>query len=518
MTVCQSWSSIIKNTTLVQDIRITEDANLESLIHSIEAQKLPGHQVKILTVRNLRSSAQRFRQLASYFPHLAELSWPIALAYDPVPLSEEERVTFKQWHFSLEKLECFTEFSFFPEILQQATFEKLTELHLHVGPDESPYQLFVSLRAAPVLSILKLDIPQLSIEDIETLHENTPALTSLELEDTVFTEDSVLPTTIVPVLAFKSLYITEQCILNNGEVWMPYFAQKYKRLERFVVACPLGNAPVFGNILLIPHNATTTINQSLCELLYGFGPQLKSFRISRSPLNKHILNVMDEVGLQLEELHLGDSHGRKDLIHAFEESNQWKSVETLSVINYPLIQSPKKNFKVKKLTIKNFMRRDNSLYLDRILEQYPNLKELVCNCSRIKLDSDDLGIFPLRRLRLQAHLLDDSLFEYLSRCTPMLYNVSIHCLFHYEEGEAFSLNLQLPQHRLQKFSFNTHLKDFDVKVTTEGVVKCYRVTSDEGFTSVVTPLEDESMLDVDRLVVMACKNATYLRVKYLDLK
>jgi hypothetical protein len=521
LTVCQSWNSIIKNTTLVQDIRITQDRNLETLMTSVETGKLPGNHVKILTARNLDSGARRFRQLPFYFPHLTKLSWPIYfMSPRQPPLSNREKAQFKIWSSSLEKLECFITSLVFPEIFQLAPFKRLTELYLRFGVDEElPVQidhLMVSLNAMPGLKTLKLDMSELSIENMEALHQNAPNLCSLELEDTAFTDNSVLPAIIVPTQQFKSLFITEQCTLNNGEVWMSYFAQKYKGLEHFMVACPLGNAPVFGNILLIPHSSTVTINQSLCDLINGFGSQLKSFRISRSPLNKHILGVMDDVGLQLEELHLGDCSGRVDLIQAFEESNQWKSVETLSVINYPLIHTPRKNFKVKSLIIKNFMRRDNSLYLDKILEQYPNLKELKCNCSRIKLVSGVPGIFPLRRLRLQAHEINDSLFDYLSQCTPMLYHVSINCLFHYEEGQTLSLNIKLPQHRLQGLSFNTHLNNFGIKVVTEASTRYYRISGND-FTTAVTHLEDDSALDVNHLVVIACKSATYLRVKNLDL-
>lgn len=371
-----------------------------------------------------------------------------------------------------------------------------------------------SLSNAPLLQSFSLGCVYLSLEELETIHASCPNLKSLHLMDILL----LLPTAtlidrqIVPAFNLQSFNFINGSFCDATHIWLSYISRKYINAK----TVNIGECPFFAGNSSIPRLTNNELAMRETQLLHitRSCTKLKSLNLQTFLLGEDFFKSLDQGGIQLNELTIGDGRtiniapGLKALLN----SQQRNHMQNLTVYGWPLTSdleglhmlmtslSRFKNITALSLCLgRHFHQLSDlvnspesdipTLYFDIVLQSCPQLTSLLVTNAKITAADFFAPVvvpgFPLETLNFKNVLISNSdcIFQIISSHCRQLKSLSLISTVPspiYPEAQNF--NIYLPHHSLKMLALdkilvskkcNTHLGTSKFKLTSSREVFWY---------------------------------------------
>jgi hypothetical protein len=231
MSVCRSWWKYLDKYTLLSHIEIKDNpAQFTAFMDMIK--RLPQRKLQIDTLELSDCITQKFnkRKLFNIFSTVRVLR--VLNDRD----TDSKRVLQRKPLKTLPSQVEFLTDSYYCELASQMLVSnkchRLDTLQLDLFGLESVNTIFHELKYAPVLQQLSLRFVAISLEDLETIHENAPSLKAFKLEWVYMKRGNGYPSNVVPAACLTTLHFTVYDVsnLNTHILFYKYINQKYANI------------------------------------------------------------------------------------------------------------------------------------------------------------------------------------------------------------------------------------------------------------------------------------------------
>jgi hypothetical protein len=375
---------------------------------------------------------------------------------------------------------------------------RLKYLNISCNTDKDNDLHFITgIKNLPVLTELHLGGLNVTLNDMEILHNNVPTITTLTI-DWFELLPSTLPLDIQPTIVTK-LYIEGRGHDEDMEkqvMWLNYIQRKYPAIKEFYFWCRGNEGHDETQLLSFYEDGVLPIMKSL-------GSQVVSMPSLCIPLGLNVFKRMDEYGCKLRECRYVNFNSA-DILDEMARSAQAKHIHKMHVIYLPETPftwlSSMKNLRDLDLQYSHVSINEYNghkpllpkVELNVLLTQCPDtLETLTIRYSQLILKStnDTYAASSVKKLKLLNVLLPPGSDKYIARYFPLLTSLHLDgCIF---SNGKFSL----PNHHLSCLEVATRDKEnviIDMSLKTEKHVqpRLYPTKSQGLFMSLYKGNED----------------------------
>jgi hypothetical protein len=319
LTVSRGWKRALDN-AVFKTIRIQSRLQLLDIVAKARKEPSLSNLVQnlILDVNDIQ--ATEINDLCSSFFNLRELTF-----YGKGQINYTPKFTgtlgFFSWTETIRNINEKSTRLFAYHVLKQGVCPVLTEIAICGQTLEDGDELISILGNAPSLKTLTLRDYNLTLMDLEAIHDKVPLLTSLSLHVTGL-DAKKYPATITPMNAITKLNLANIYTSSADEyiAFQKYLIQKYPMITDM------------GYSVSIHYNQrhSDCINEGLIPQLQHIAPNLTRLNLMQSRYIPYVFPTLDQHECQLKELTIGLPLNEQEVIQ-ITTSKQSQFIEKLSL-------------------------------------------------------------------------------------------------------------------------------------------------------------------------------------------
>ncbi|KAI8876783.1 hypothetical protein K501DRAFT_261583 [Backusella circina FSU 941] len=487
-TVCRTWQHMF-NPSLYRHIKIRGRRQFTQFYASLESDHHLGHYVRRLSVEDVYMTTEELESLPLLVPNL------VALCFNGRSLNSSSGTTsyhdapYNHWKY-LRRLTELQDLTVTRHLLRSplSLLSSLTHLSVRFNnkstsplASQAEKSDFISaLSNASEIESLSLDSITLSLSEMEAIHTACPNLKKLQLINTellpiaesIDDKRAVAATTFKPANCMRSFELKNGKDLYENYEWLYFFAQKYPGLEKLKLWCEYSVNDPSHEVPPTPDELEERYG-ALARLVMSY-PYLKSAHFLNITMNHWIFEVMDSVGIKLEELGISDmTDNTIDMLQRLGESNQnpssltlwgWPSLcieetmqETVAVLGECSNRLTDLTFSMRFSGVRN-----SPIPFDMLLNRCTKLKHLkLDNTQAVLISSLDIArdslvnsastfLRPnLNFIEMENGSFRNEIFEYIGLRCPGLDRLEIDSCAYINQGSDTKLMINLPYHAFE---------------------------------------------------------------------
>lgn len=543
--VCSSWKSLF-TPSQYRHVQLRGRRQFHQFFQSL-LSSVVGHYVRRLSVNDVYMTAQELESLPSLCPNLVFLSFN-GKAIDSIQDISLE-LPFSQWKH-LRRLTELQDLTVTSHLLRapNSPISSLTHLCIRFSSQAMKDDLFASLNKASDLECLSLDSVTLSLSELEMIHNACPNIQKIQLVNADLepigrtTEEKRISANyrVNPAKCMKIFEFQNSGNLYDNYEWLYYFASKYINLVslelwcKYSVSIPSPKVPPTTSELEKRYGALASVGMN-CR-------NLKSISLINISMNHWLFEVMDNVGIKLDSISLGDmTDNTIDMLQCLIKSKQnvtsltlwgWPSLciqetmeETVAMVGMCSDRLSSINFSMQFSGIKNA-----PIPIDMLLNhcsklrylKFDNIQAVLMAPMNAKRDNPRVVSSvksQFQHLVFENGSFRNEIFEYLSVCCPNLTNLEINsCSLIGEYYSEMDIKIHMPHHTFQSISISHarppshyyHVKQasdihlFDVSQLEKNRTQIYELTDYEQYTPSLTFDYEQKAVEYNRPTNYRC--------------
>jgi hypothetical protein len=294
LTVSRGWKRALDN-AVFKTIRIQSRLQLHEIVAKARKESSISNLVQNLIIDIDDIQATEINDLCSSFFNLRKLTF-----YGQGHINYKPKYTRTLGSFSwTETIRNINEKStrlFAYHVLKQGVCPVLTEIAICGKTLEDGEELISILGNAPALKTLTLREYNLTLLDLEAIHDKVPLLISFSLHSTGL-DAKKYPATVTPINAITKLNLAVIYTSNADE----YIAFQKYLIQKYLMITDMG----YSVSIHFNQRHSDCINEGLIPQLQHIAPNLTSLNLMQSRYLPYVFPTLDEHGCQLKELTIG---------------------------------------------------------------------------------------------------------------------------------------------------------------------------------------------------------------------
>lgn len=408
MLVCHYWKEIIEHSILYHTFCIFSPASQKWLTKKIQEKPDIANKIKQLVV----CSEYVKVNLSTLLPFLPSIKALFCSSADFNNLIIDKAVKYP-WSKCIKRIDDLAIYSVTYHLLLSNTCPNLTTLNI----TDYSQNIIPLLKNAPALTRLSLGCGMISLKNLEIIHQNTPHLRSLVVQN-LSVENSEIGDKIEPATLVTECVFTN---INAGLFKMRidlllYIIEKYPSLSKFVFDVTDRGA-VDEDMVKLNENGWLALFQSI-------GYQLKTFGICDGYYVDDLFKELDKFDCRIEKLKLWTVPSAH--LAELAQSQQILHIQTLVLndMRYNSFEWLKKLEALTKLKLgyfRNQSSKNRVIDLADILENAPQtLKSLSLNNLVLDVDPGYIDASNIEVLSFYMVMLPANIGNYISSHFPNL--------------------------------------------------------------------------------------------------
>ncbi|KAI8882219.1 hypothetical protein K501DRAFT_316166 [Backusella circina FSU 941] len=409
MLVCRQWKEILEHSALYHTFCIFSQASLKWLTEKIQGRPDIANKIMQLVI----CSDYVKVNLSTLLPLLPSIKSLFCSSADFNNLIINKTVQQYPWSKCIKRIDDLAIHSVTYHLLSSNTCPNLTTLNI----TDYSQNIIPLLKNAPALMKLSLGCGMISLKNLEVIHQNTPYLRSLVVQN-VSVDGSEIDDMIEPAI------LVTECIFTNVNVGifkmridlLVYILKKYPSLSKFmynVADC----GTVVEDIVKLNENGWLPLFQSV-------GSQLQTFGICDGYFIDNLFKELDKFSCRIEKLKLWTIPSTQLVELAQSQQTLYIQTLVLNDMRYNCFEWLKKLEVLKKLKIDYFrykLPKSRAIELADILENAPpSLKSLSLHNLILDADPDYVDTSKVEALSFYRVYLPQGVGNYISSHFPNL--------------------------------------------------------------------------------------------------
>jgi hypothetical protein len=318
--VCQSWWHVLDE-YLLYSVEIAKDHDrFIRFIDMIQQSPHRAAQVHELELHDCISQIFNKRELCSMFPNVQHVA--LTTTTRQVGFIEPLEATRTK-----SKIKSISECPYFEYTFRMINLDLCGQLQYlkldFSGRIDNDRKIIPQLKNMPMLEHLVIHNLDLSIADLETLHNNIPSIKRLEL-DILDVFESDIPQVIVPPVALVSVSLSMVGCdsLKTICAFYQYLSKKYINITKWKFS---GDKWYFIHSRDINH----VYENGYLQFLRLIGPTLEELNFYYVQDGRNVFKVLDESDSHIKRFHFDSCTGA--ILEDLAQSNQAKCVQSVSL-------------------------------------------------------------------------------------------------------------------------------------------------------------------------------------------
>ncbi|KAI9470826.1 MAG: hypothetical protein EXX96DRAFT_369736 [Benjaminiella poitrasii] len=374
LTVNKSWyTNIRKFGKLYERIWIYNRDSFDKMCAFFQNHSDLAETVDSLTLMELGLQEDQLIGLPSLFLNLHEFNF----IQENMPIEKWDKAkiqnAFSVWAPKLKFIQELGTPMVTPVLLETNQLPELVSLNLSfLGYEDERLKtkFFVHLNKAPQLTVLRVQWLNVSMKDLQGIHNRVPRLKALSFDNCGFLPEKQAMAA-KPAIHLETLSLENCAFALKEDDWLDYFTNKYKNLKNFIMTYCEDDHDYEGRYW---SRRDSRFNELVLKC-----PKIEYFLVHAFELPKDIFKKMDEGGVKLKQINLGIYDPQTDFERLLM-SSQIETIESLSI----------SGISWSSLTFEN----KETEFLNK-LAKFPNLKHLRINQSKVEVDSPETNLLNL---------------------------------------------------------------------------------------------------------------------------
>ncbi|KAI8879755.1 hypothetical protein K501DRAFT_302990 [Backusella circina FSU 941] len=463
--VCRSWWNILDRYSLFCNVELKKGKDqFNRFIDMIERLPDRAAQVEELHVVIKSDTCFNKRRFLNIFPNArvlrVESDWTTEYS------ESSEFTTPIDMNHSKSKVEFLSDFhhcELASQLLSSNLGGRLRTLNVDFCQVPNTLAVICQLKDLPVLNRLSLRSPKMNLVDLDNIHKNIPSIQDLTLDSVTILTAAGLPMDIVPatsITKFKFYYGS----LKNAEMhalFYRYMAEKYTSITD--IDCE--------DMRLLNYDSNERkhiYSNGILDFIKLIGPNQEKFTFNGLPDGVNPFEALDTVDCQIKYFKFRMCEG-KTLLQYLHQSNQWKYIKNLDLINTAIdsIHLLKGMPALTTLSVYNIPPNFLPISLvDFLAACPPTLTSLSVKCSHSIVKPFKAKLDSIKNLDICCSTLTTHLGDIISSCFPNLVTLeltgevkeNVHITLHsphFQEATFSTSGIRMPSFCKHGLSFNS---------------------------------------------------------------